>query len=234
MSDKNSYYINNPIFVKYKSKFNFSRLSRKRQISGGTVNERIVEIPFVLGNVPYQPSKILELGCAESSLAIHLATIGHEVTGVDVRVLPYKHPNFLFVQTDIMNMSFYDKYFDVVNCISTLEHIGLGFYKDKVTSDKPDVLAMNEIHRVLKPKGMLLLSIPFGIPKFTAQQRIYDLAMIEPLLSNFDVKLSRYFVLINQGDSHYWQEFGQKEAATIESKDGSTNCVCLIKAEKKH
>jgi ubiquinone/menaquinone biosynthesis C-methylase UbiE len=42
--------------------------------------------------------------------------------------------------------------FDAIICISVLEHV---FEYDK---------AINEIERVLKPGGKLLLTVPFGFP----------------------------------------------------------------------
>jgi len=129
IEENKNYYINNPIFIKYKRKFNFLKFSRVKKVKKVFINERIVEIPFVIQNIPVSTDvKILDLGCMESSLPIHLASVGYNVIGVDMRPFPYSHPNFKFIEADIVNLPFPDEDFGAVSCVSTLEHIGLSFY----------------------------------------------------------------------------------------------------------
>src|SRR2546428_9643071 len=53
------------------------------------VVERVVEIPFVVRHVPpVANTRILDFGCTESPLPIHLASLGYQVTGVDLRPYP--------------------------------------------------------------------------------------------------------------------------------------------------
>lgn len=197
------------------------------------INERIVEIPFVLQSIPSDRNqRILDVGCTESSLSLHLASIGYRVTGVDMRDFPYVHPNFRFRRADIMNVGFEDESFDVVTCVSTLEHIGLGFYSDNEDSDNADKKAISEIERVLRQEGALILSVPFGRFKKTAQQRIYDLSRLRSLLERFTVREKRFFRNEYTSIPNYWQEIDVHEADNTDSPDGSTNCVCLIKAHK--
>jgi len=227
------YYINHPIFVKYKKKFDWLRFKRLRYMKKAFVNERIVEIPFVLLNLPLNKDmNILDLGCAESALSLYMASVGYRVTGVDMREFPYKHPLFTFVKADIMSLGFNDGSFDVVVCVSTLEHIGLGFYNDRAEPVAADSQAMQEIRRVLRDEGTLLLSVPFGVGKTTQQQRIYDTARLALVLEGFIVEEESFFANVCENSLNYWQQVSQVQAQGIDSADGSTQCICMIRAHK--
>jgi len=56
------------------------------------------------------------------------------------------------VKMDIHQIPFPENQFDVVLCNHVLEHV------------KDDILAMKEIHRVLKPGGLAILQVPFFNP----------------------------------------------------------------------
>ncbi|MFM7329299.1 MAG: class I SAM-dependent methyltransferase [Bacteroidota bacterium] len=56
------------------------------------------------------------------------------------------------VRMDIMAMPFSEATFDIVLCSHVLEHV------------TDDIVAMQEIHRVLKPGGWALLQVPFFAP----------------------------------------------------------------------
>jgi SAM-dependent methyltransferase len=228
------YFINHPVFVKYKTKFNFLKMTRIKRMRKNFVNERIVEIPFVLGSLPSSKElKILDLGCSESALPLHMASIGYSVTGLDMRSFPYRHPKFEFVKSDITNMPFVDESFDVITCISTLEHIGLGYYKDSKGFSDADGKAAAEIHRVLKKNGLFIVSVPFGIYKENNQQRIYDIAKLEGIFLDFLIEEKVFFANFSKKGSNYWQEISQIQAENIESIDGNTNCICLLKGYKR-
>jgi len=93
------------------------------------VVERVVEIPFVLQNLPpVAHARILDFGCTESPLPIHLASLGHRVTGVDLRPYPYAHPGFKFVHGDFIQAGLPSGEFDAVVAVSAIEHCGLGQY----------------------------------------------------------------------------------------------------------
>lgn len=71
------------------------------------VTERIVEIPFVLRNLDCPPgARILDFGCAESPVCLHLASLGYKVVGMDLNPYPFRHPNLQFLQGDFLQNSF--------------------------------------------------------------------------------------------------------------------------------
>ena len=103
MEDK--YFINQPVFLKYKRRFDWRSLKRKPFIKKALLNERIIEIPFAIDVLAGMPKEIsvLDLGCMESVLPLFLAGLGFKVTGFDFRQYPYRVPNFKFVQGSILD-----------------------------------------------------------------------------------------------------------------------------------
>jgi|SRR3989344_5257028 len=104
------------------------------------------------------PQNILDTGCGIGLNSFLAAQKGFKVTGVDnnkekiiiaERMLSSaKYPNVRFVYGDITKMEFKDESFTSIICFEVLEHID---------NDKK---ALNEISRVLKRNGILLLSTP--------------------------------------------------------------------------
>ncbi len=102
-------------------------------------------------------------------------------------------PNFEFVQGNILDLPFENNTFDAVTLISTIEHIGIGFYDDPKSDVAPDIKGMIEAKRVLKPKGILVLTVPFGKAHINDQQRVYNTELLNELLDGCDV-VEKYFI----------------------------------------
>lgn len=112
--------------------------------------------------------KLLDLGCGEGRHVIH-ACLEHNILGVGVdlslrdlkiaaeRFAPFTNYNplshFSIQQTDATNLPFADHSFDKIICSEVLEHI----------ENYEDVL--QEIKRVLKPNGVLAISVPRAWPE---------------------------------------------------------------------
>ncbi len=230
-SESDNFFLNNPVFLKYKSRFSFPSFRKTTYLKSLFINERIAETPFALRALCPLPagSRVLDLGCMESLLPLYLATAGFRVTGFDYRHYPYAHPNLTFVQGDITKLPFEAKSFDAVTCVSTIEHIGIGFYNDPRNGRQPDTAAMAEVKRVLADGGLLVLTVPFGKPATTSQQRIYDQAGVERLISGFKPLTRKYYVNRTWADrrNNGWVE---SDLATASAVDCSTrvDCVCCL------
>jgi SAM-dependent methyltransferase len=151
------------------------------------VSERIAEIPFVfraLGPLP-EGARILDVGAAESTVSLSLASLGYEVTALDPRPYPFSHPRLRSVQALVEDWEAGEP-FDAVICLSTIEHVGLAAYGQEEHSDA-DLTAMRRIRELTKPGGRLVLTAPYGTYGVDDFQRTYDRQHLDALLEGWDV-----------------------------------------------
>ena len=231
---EDSFFINQPVFLKYKRRFDWRMLKRRPFIKKALLNERIIEIPFAidaLSGIP-KTSKVLDLGCMESVLPLFLAGLGFKVTGFDFREYPYRVPNFEFRQGSILELPFEKDSFEAATCVSTIEHIGIGFYDDPKDNVSSDIKGMSEVRRVLKTGGLLILTVPFGKALVNNQQRIYGREGLDKLLAGFSVKTIKFFKNTPAvKGNNYWEEISPLQAGESEYSTG-TECVCCLSAFK--
>ncbi|MDZ8033951.1 class I SAM-dependent methyltransferase [Nostoc sp. DedSLP04] len=181
-------WFNEPIIVGY-------RENGKAYWAG--TNERIFEKTFVLQSLArlYESSSItvLDVGAAESLLSYELASFNYSVTAIDIRPIALFHPNLKFVKTDICNPVLPSASFDCVVALSTLEHIGLGWYGDK-KEENYDFKAVQQISLLLKPEGSFILTVPYGKKALTPVHRIYNQESLQKLIQDFRVVQISYGV----------------------------------------
>ncbi len=138
--------------------------SWRKKWSALDINERIVEVPFIFKNLPQNnKAKILDVGCCETILPIQLASLGYKVTGLDIRPYDLSHPNFSFVQEDICKTKLPPNKFDLIICVSAIEHIGLDTIYGKSNQKSSDKKAIKSMFSLLKPGGRLLLTTPVAV-----------------------------------------------------------------------
>lgn len=196
-------------------------------------SDRYLEYSFVIRNLPKPPAKILDVGCSGSFFPLILASFGYNTYGVDIRNYPIlnklKFNNFTFIKEDIRKTSFADKFFDVVTVISTIEHIGLSGRYGMAEDSKGDKKAIKEIKRILKPKGILLLTVPFGKAKIIKPyHKIYDRNLIKRLIKDLKVKKEEYY--LQDAEGNWYQCSKRKAGSTKATRDKSA--LCLLKAVK--
>jgi 2-polyprenyl-3-methyl-5-hydroxy-6-metoxy-1,4-benzoquinol methylase len=166
------------------------------------INERILEIPFVHRRLDVPPgSRILDFGCTQSSLGIHLASRGLQVTGVDLRPYPYSCQNFTFYQGNFFELDLPEKSFDAVIAVSVVEHIGLGAYGETRREAETDDQLLDRFYKLLTPGGQLILTVPFGTWAITPFYRIYDEEALHKLLHHFVSECEEYY---SRTDSVNW------------------------------
>lgn len=192
-----------------------------------TMRERIVENPFVFMNLSLpEGAKILEVGCCRSRLAVELASLGYKVTANDLKYYKYKHPNLTFIQGDLRSLKIKQK-FDGVTSISTIEHTGLGSYNEK-RSPAGDVEMMTKIHRLLKKKGLLIITVPFGkYEVIDNNSKIYDYKHLLLLLKKFRILKTEFY---KGTDRKYWVPVSFKELLKVSSitKHFIQGVACII------
>ena len=148
------------------------------------VNERIVEAPFVMAQVASLPlgSRILDVGADESTVAFSLASLGYDVTALDLNGYPFRHPNLHAVKALLEDFR-PDAPFDAVVCLSSIEHFGLGHYGPDSHDSDADVRALERLREMTRPGGRLVLTTPYGRAAINDVERTYDDSGLARLLA---------------------------------------------------
>jgi len=98
---------------------------------------------------------VIEVGCGDASFTTDLAKLSSRVTAIDISAgqiaeNTQRFPQIKFLQHDLAEkMPFADGSFEIAWCSEVLEHLfDPGF-------------ALREMHRVLRPGGKLLVTVPY-------------------------------------------------------------------------
>jgi hypothetical protein len=153
------------------------------------VNERIVEQPFAFAHLARLPSgtRVLDVGGAESTVGLSLAALGLDVTVVDPREHPLGHPNLRHERRRLDELK-PEAPFDAALALSSVEHFGLEGYDNTRADPRLDVDALRRLHDLVRPHGLLVLTVPYGERSVDAFQRVYDDAGLDELLAGWDVQ----------------------------------------------
>lgn len=89
--------------------------------------------------------KIIDLGCGEGILVKEFNQRGFDIIGVDLN-----YQSKFVKRGNILNLKYSANIFDIVLCLDVIEHFH--FHEQK--------LAIQEMSRILKPAGKLIISIP--------------------------------------------------------------------------
>jgi len=137
---------------------------------GVALDERCVEYPWVFSQAP--AGDVLDAGSAlnHAHLIDRLQRRRASLTIVTLEPetvsFPEKRVSYVFA--DLRRLPFRDEWFDTVVCVSTLEHVGMDnrlYGVDEPRAGDPATeleRALAELHRVLKPRGRLLATVPYG------------------------------------------------------------------------
>lgn len=192
------------------------------------LGERSVEYPWLLRNIKPTslPCSVLDVGCAESFLSYELLRQGFTVFGVDIRPYYAKPRRMPFIRTEVTKLPFRNAVFNNIEIVSTIEHIGVGLYEDKLIDENLDYDVMLELQRVLRPDGKIFLTTPFkGEYELAPGARLYDMNRLQKISRNLALIKVSFFARIL--GSQKWSEFSEAEATRI-TKAGGQGLVCLI------
>lgn len=204
--------------------------NHKKQLS--LWGDRDVEWSFVSANMPRQGGKALDFGSGNSYMSLLAAFHGFRVIALDLEAqnFPWQHSMANFVQGDLFKMDFPKNYFDlIINC-STIEHVGLvGRYSVKENHPDGDLEAMAYLKQLMKPDGVMLLTIPVGqAALFTPLCRVYGRQRLPHLLAGYIVEKEVFWVKDSQ---NHWvlcdKETTLNFAASVGSWDALQNVYAL-------
>lgn len=142
---------------------------------GYRLDERVIEYPWIFSKIGSNKLKMLDAGSTFNYDYI----LNHPVLeNKDLTILTFApeencfhEKRISYVYDDLRSLPFKNELFDVIVSQSTIEHIDMdnsiyGYDIEYNENDKRKsfeyIKAIKEMIRVLKPKGQLLLTFPFG------------------------------------------------------------------------
>ena len=164
---------------------------------GFRIDERIIEYPWFFSRLPDGKGVLLDAGSTLNfelilnqpslkSKKIYITTLAPERNC-------YWFKGISYVFEDLRNCSYRNNFFDWIVCISTAEHIGLDnalLYTQDISNKEinPDSYldAIKEFYRILKPDGILYLTLPFGKKQVRRWFQVFDSQMIDEIITTFN------------------------------------------------
>ena len=168
------------------------------------------------------PGSLLDIGSYRHFLIGLMAS--REVTTLDVRSRAELLPNEKVVTTDAKKPKLPPESFDLVLCLSTLEHFGLGRYGDEIDFDA-DRLAFSSLVRLIKPGGHFVYSTSLTRtnPSFVFNaHRIYSKEILHDYTQGLRLLEERYY----SNGLRRWCEFAE---VTDRPKKWDVICGCWQK-----
>lgn len=197
---------------------------------GKYFDERVIEYPWILKNISKSSSKILDAGSVFNFKYL-LDYLDLEKTDLFISTLApekksYTEKSISYIYEDMREICYRDNYFDCIFCISTLEHVGMDntlLYTDD--SSKKEAIkdsyieVITELRRVLKPKGKLFLTMPYGNNKNYGWLQTFDESMVDNIISEFSpssLKKDYFKYTHNLGG---WQKYQSLDSSNIDYFD---------------
>ena len=162
-----------------------SRESRAQQA------DKIAYVLKTYGSVPLSTATSFDAGCSSGVITTDLAPLFKTSIGLDYDEIALKHVTRaadgspFFLRGDAMRLPLADNSVEVIVCAQVYEHV------------PSDVLLIREIHRVLKPGGIVFFS---GPNKLFPIEPHYYLPFLHWLPSTW---ADRYLKVLGRGDHYY-------------------------------
>jgi len=144
-----------------------------------------VEYAWAERNLPDEPSSLLNIGSRADKTIDEFTAKGHTIVGVDILPDDREIENYESRIGDFLDMPFGEK-FDCIYAISSIEHSGLDCYEQTNVDPDGDFKIVEKMFDLLKPGGIMLITIPYG--KFTSGKdwRVYDDNRLAKLVGDYD------------------------------------------------
>ncbi|HYE84964.1 MAG TPA: methyltransferase domain-containing protein [Vicinamibacterales bacterium] len=229
---------------------------------GTGLDERCVEYPWLFSQLSGVTGPILDAGSVfnHAYLLRHLpfdARYLHILTLAPESECHWQ-AGISYLFADLRSVPIRGGHYDVVACISTLEHVGFdnsalsGRNEHREVNATDFVAVMRELSRVLKPGGTLYLTVPYGVARRFAGFQQFDGALLETAIGAFEARRDVHLRFFRYGaggwrtaaqsdcdDAQFadWIPAAARGEATSESVDGdrvaaarAVACVRIRKA----
>ncbi|MEW6183479.1 MAG: methyltransferase domain-containing protein [Bacillota bacterium] len=190
---------------------------------GVGIDERCVEYPWLVANMDAGPGYFLDAG----STLNHDYVLEHPVFRQKklwiMTLAPEDHcfwrKGISYEFCDLRQIPIVDDYFDAIACLSTLEHIGLDnalythdeFYRERQPKDF--VRAVQELRRVLKPGGVMYISVPYGAYADLGAFQQFDKNLLSLAVEAFEPYTEKSEVFYRYREDG-WNTAGAEECAS--------------------
>lgn len=181
---------------------------------GFRLDARVVEIPWVLTHLTERGERFLDAGSALNyEFVLTLPVLSNKKLTI-ITLAPesraYWQLGVSYVFGDLRNLDFREGLFDIIVCISTIEHVGMdnsiytgGIPNAPRNNARGFLLAIKELRRVLKPGGILYITFPFGQYEDHGWFQQFNSQMLDKLIGEFDP--SRFEETIFKYDPDGWK-----------------------------
>jgi len=163
---------------------------------GFRLDERLIEYPWVLSRLPKERCLVLDAG---SALNFDYLVSNPIIENKDLYIMTlFLEPQCFwkrgisYVYADLRDNPFNDGYFDIIVCISTLEHVGMDntMYAETQQSRANDPAsfaeAIKEFNRILKPGGLLFITVPYGKHTNYGFFQQFDASLVQTAIEAFN------------------------------------------------
>jgi ubiquinone/menaquinone biosynthesis C-methylase UbiE len=216
------------------------------------IDERIIEIPWIIKNLEKANNlDILDAGCTlnHSYIIKNILKKKNRITFVNLYKEKYENHRLgiNYLESDIANLSIKDNSFDIVTCVSVLEHMGFNNqiynnFNKKISNFLTDknlyIKGILEIKRVLKENGLAYFSFPFGKKKLFHNLQQFNHFDIDRIISIFQpsfylVEFYKYF-----NNKNEWKKVSSSECKNLlpvfyeKNTVISANSIALITLRK--
>jgi SAM-dependent methyltransferase len=167
---------------------------------GVAMDERVIEYPWLFDRLKRVDGSLGQMLDAGSTLN-HDFILGRDpLRKADLTIMTlapekrcYWYEGYSYVFGDFRQTNFKDGAFNIIVCISTLEHVGLDntlLYTDdpgKAETNKNGFVdAICEFRRILAPGGRCLITVPYGRYEDFKWFQVFDRQMIDLLIGTFN------------------------------------------------
>lgn len=178
-----------------------------------TAQVQIIDTAEMLGSVEWNGKKVLDVGCWWGWVIRYARQKGAKVVGMDCQAsrisdaVSFLQSSRDLCVADALHIPFPSSSFDVAVSIHVLEHI------------LPEHDMIREIHRVLKPDGVLLISVPNDLSLGVLPYRPLRLLLRGRMAARFP-SLFQYVKSISYSDLSHHREYTTRSISGLLQSKG--------------